>query len=215
MNIKVYSKDGSSSQEKSFAIPALEEGKGTQALRDVLLAIRANMRQGNACAKDRSDVVGSGKKIYRQKGTGHARHGDRQAPIFVGGGVVFGPKPRDYSVKINRKIRALALNRAVINAATEGSLRVIQALDFSAPKTAEMVKLLKTVGIEGKLLLVDDGYAANTILSARNVEGVNIVEASDVNPLELVNARNILMTESALNKVIARMSVKESSHAAA
>lgn len=215
MNIKVYSNDGSSSQDKDFAIPQLEEGKGQQALRDVLIAIQANRRQGNACTKTRAEVRGSGRKIYRQKGTGNARHGDRQAPIFVGGGVVFGPRPRDYSKKVNRKIRLLALNRALLDAATEGSLKVIQSFEFSAPKTKDFANILKNIGIGGKVVIVDDRYDANTQLSARNIYGVEIVEADSINPLDIVNAKAVLMTESALNKVITRLSAKEVSHAAA
>jgi len=215
MNLKVYTTDGSSSEDKAFDIPALEEGKGVQALRDVIIAIQANKRQGNACAKTRAEVRGSGRKIYRQKGTGNARHGDRQAPIFVGGGVVFGPRPRDYSKRVNRKVRLLALNRALLNCAEAGVLKVIQAFSFGEPKTKPFAQMLKNVGVEGKVIIVDDGYDANTLLSARNIEGLDIVEADSVNPYDLARAKNILMTESALNKVINRIRVKEVSHATA
>ena len=215
MNLTIYSNDGSSSQEKDFIIPALEEGKGVQALRDVIIAIQANRRQGNACTKTRAEVRGSGRKIYRQKGTGNARHGDRQAPIFVGGGVAFGPRPRDYSKKVNRKIKHLALNRALLDAAEEGSIKVIQAFEFSAPKTKDFLNILKNIGITGKVTIVDDGYDANTQLSARNIEGLQIVEADSLNPWDIVRSRNVLITESALNKVINRIQAKEVSHAAA
>lgn len=215
MNLKVYSTNGSSFEEKEFSIPSLEEGKGNQALRDVIIAIQANKRQGNACTKTRAEVRGSGRKIYRQKGTGNARHGDRQAPIFVGGGVVFGPRPRDYTKKVNHKVKLLALHRALVNILAEESLKVIQAFEFSAPKTKEFASLVRTLGIAGKVLIVDDGYDANTLLSARNVEGVTILEADSVHPWDLVRHRNVLVTESALNKILTRINAKESSHVAA
>lgn len=215
MNLNVYTPDGSASSAKDFDIPALEEGKGVQALRDVIIALQANKRQGNASTKTRAEVRGSGRKIYRQKGTGNARHGDRQAPIFVGGGVVFGPKPRDYSKKVNRKVRQLALCRALNDSAGDGTLKVIQAFQFAEPKTKAFSQVLKQIGIEGKVVIIDDGYEANTLLSARNVEGVSIVEAGDANPWDLVRSKHVLVTESALNKIISRTRAKEVSHAAA
>lgn len=216
MQLPVYTPDGSRFEEKAFDIPALEEGKGVQALRDVLIALQANLRQGNACAKTRGEVSGTGKKIYRQKGTGNARHGDRQAPIFVGGGVVFGPRPRDFSKGLNRKVKRLALNRALLDLAGEGNLKLIQAFELNAPKTRELVQVLRKVGIEGKkVLLVDDAYAADTLLSARNIDKLNCVEADSLNPLDLSKAACVLMTVSALDKLINRLSAKELSHAAA
>ncbi len=215
MNLKVYSTNGSSSEEKSFDIPALEEGKGHQALRDAVIAIQANRRQGNACAKKRDEVAGSDKKIYKQKGTGRARHGDAQAPIFVGGGVVFGPRPRDYTKKVNHKVKLLALHRALTDVVTEGHVKIIKAFEFTAPKTKSFLALMQNIGITGKLLIVDDGYDANTLLSARNVEGVNIIEADSVHPWDLIRYPTVLMTESAINKVIKRIQQEATQHATA
>jgi len=126
MKFKLYNNTGSSSQEKEISdFPTFEGDRGVNALRQVILAHQANARQGNASTKTRAEVSGTGKKAFRQKGTGMARRGNRRTPIMKGGGVAFGPKPRDYSQKLNKKQRQLALGRALYEQATSGTLNLI------------------------------------------------------------------------------------------
>ena len=215
MELNVYKSDGTQPDAKAFEVPELEEGKGVQALRDVIIALQANRRQGNACTKTRSEVSGTGKKAYRQKGTGNARHGDRQSPIYVGGGIAHGPRPRDYSKQVNRKVKRLAMNRALCDCIAEGRLHLIQSFDQEAPKTKAFQHILTNMGLTGKMLISDDGFAEATLLSARNIEGVTLREAAELNPLDLLKAHHMLLTETALHQLINRIARKEAHHAAA
>jgi large subunit ribosomal protein L4 len=127
MMLKVYSSDGSSSRDQDFPnLPVFEGDKGVQAVKEVIVAIRANQRQGTRSTKTRGEVSGGGKKPWRQKGTGRARAGSIRSPLWVGGGVVFGPRPRDFSKKINNKVKALAFSRALLTALSAGEVVVIE-----------------------------------------------------------------------------------------
>ncbi|MDR3144572.1 MAG: 50S ribosomal protein L4, partial [Puniceicoccales bacterium] len=162
MKIKFYSNDFSSHSEAEVdGLRVLDGAKGVIALKQYLVSIAANMRQGNACAKDRGDVSGSGKKPYRQKGTGLARHGSKRSPIWEGGGVVFGPKPRDYSQKINRNIKRLALMRALSDKIIDGGLFVIEKLTFGSPKTKLFAKMLRAAFGDESVLFVDESFERN------------------------------------------------------
>ena len=144
MKFKLFKSDGSSSSDTEIAnFPTLEDGKGADALRQCILAVRANNRQGNASTKTRDEVSGSGKKIYRQKGLGTGRAGEKRAIQRTGGGVAFGPKPRSYNQKINGKMGQLALKRALVDQATEGGISLIEEWSLKSHKTGEFVKLLK------------------------------------------------------------------------
>lgn len=206
MKLKIYTADGAKSQEKDYdAIPQLEGEKGNLALRQYIIAAQANVRQGSANTKNRGEVRGSGKKIFRQKGTGNARHGDRQAPIFVGGGVVFGPRPRDWSKKVNRKVKKLALQRALFNRANEGSLSLIEKITVAEPKTKLFDTLLKKIYDDGKkVLIVEDEIEDNAALAVRNLERVYVVSAESVNPWDLVRFQHILVSEKAFEKLLSR-----------
>ena len=127
MKLKVFSADGTTSSEKDFTLPTFEGDKGLQAVKEVIVAINANNRQGTHSTKTRGEVRGGGKKPWRQKGTGRARAGSIRSPLWSGGGVVFGPKPRDYSKKINAKVKALAFSRALFDRASAGDIAVIDA----------------------------------------------------------------------------------------
>src|ERR1043166_413063 len=135
MKLQVFKSDGTSSTEKDFGIPVFEGDKGLQAVKEVIVAINANNRQGTHSTKTRGEVRGGGKKPWRQKGTGRARAGSIRSPLWSGGGVVFGPKPRDYSKKINAKVKALAFSRALFDRASAGELAVIEAFDSKVSKT--------------------------------------------------------------------------------
>ncbi|MEO0794728.1 MAG: 50S ribosomal protein L4 [Verrucomicrobiota bacterium] len=204
MKLKVFTADGSSSTEKEFAIPTFEDDKGLQALKEVVVNYQSNQRQGNAKAKTRAEVRGSGKKIYRQKGTGNARHGDRQAPIFVGGGVAHGPKLRDWTKHTNKKVKLLAMRRALFDKASDGEIAVIEKFEMSAPKTKDFASILGNIKPEGKVLIVDQQFDDNTALSARNLARVHITDSASLNPWDLVRFDNLVITEKGIEQVLAR-----------
>ena len=212
MKLKVYSADGTKSEEKDFPqFPQFEGDKGVAALRQVVLAQQANRRQGNASTKTRADVSGSGKKLFRQKGSGTARQGERRVPHQRHGGVAHGPKPRDYSQKINRKMKTLAFQRALFERATAGGISVIQAFEVSEPKTKIFNKVLTAVLPErGKVLVVDDAFEMNAALAARNVEGVSLTEAGSLSVADIVRYRHILVSEKGIETVLARANGGES-----
>ncbi len=205
MKFKVYTPDASSSTEKDFAnFPALEAEKGNQALKDVIVAYQANNRQGTAKAKTRADVNRTGKKVYRQKGTGHARHGDRGAPIYVGGGVAHGPKVRDWSKHINKKVKTLAFKRALNNLANDGGIDLIEKFDVEQPKTKVFNELLSKIEPNGKVLIVDKEFSDNATLAARNIERVFIVDADSVNAWDLIRFNKVVASEDGFNRILER-----------
>jgi len=206
MKIKFYGVDGVCSGERDYDIPAFEGDRGLQVLKEVVLAYQANLRQGNACTKTRGEVHGSGKKPFRQKGTGMARQGEKRSPLARGGGVVFGPKPRDFSVQLNRKEKRLALQRALFDAVVEGKLLVLEALkEMEAPKTAIMAEVLNKVVENHKSLVIDSEFSQNQLLSLRNLNRIFSVDAHSVNAFDLVRFQKIVMTDRALVSVLQRI----------
>ena len=161
--------------------------------------IMANQRQGTAKSKERSEVSGSTRKLGRQKGGGGARRGDINSPVLVGGGRVFGPKPRDYSFKLNKKVRQLARKSALTYKAQENALVVVEDLTFEAPKTKEMVEILKNLKVsDKKALIVTPGADKVVYLSARNIERVQVMAATALNTYKVLNADVMVVAESAL-----------------
>ena len=160
----------------------------------------ANKRQGTHKAKERSEIAGSTKKLGRQKGGGGARHGDIKSPLFHGGGRVFGPRPRNYSFKLNKKVKALARRSALTYKAQNNQIMVIEDIKFDAPKTKEFVNITRNLKLEGqKLLLVLNGVERNLYLSLRNVPTASVVTASDINTYRVLDNRMILVTESSVD----------------
>ena len=160
----------------------------------------ANKRQGTHKAKERSEIAGSTKKLGRQKGGGGARHGDINSPLFHGGGRVFGPRPRNYSFKLNKKVKALARRSALTYKAQNNQIMVIEDIKFDAPKTKEFVNITRNLKLEGqKLLLVLNGVERNLYLSLRNVPTASVVTASDINTYRVLDNRMILVTESSVD----------------
>ena len=160
----------------------------------------ANQRQGTHKAKERSEIAGSTKKLGRQKGGGGARHGDIKSPLFHGGGRVFGPRPRNYGFKLNKKMKALARRSALTYKAQNNQIMVIEDIKFDAPKTKEFVNITRTLKLEGqKLLLVLAGQERNLYLSLRNVPNANVVTASDINTYRVLDNRMMLVTESSVD----------------
>ena len=160
----------------------------------------ANKRQGTHKAKERSEIAGSTKKLGRQKGGGGARHGDIKSPLFHGGGRVFGPRPRNYSFKLNKKVKALARRSALTYKAQNNQIMVIEDIKFDAPKTKEFVNITRNLKLEGqKLLLVLAGQERNLYLSLRNVPTASVVTATDINTYRVLDNRMILVTESSVD----------------
>jgi len=162
-------------------------------------AILANQRQGTHKTKERSEVNRTKKKLYRQKGTGNARHGSRNAPIFVGGGTVFGPKPRDYGISINKKVKKLARISALSYKAKENSITVIETFTFDQIKTKQFISLLNNFNaLNKKTLFILPSVDKNVYLSARNIEKTNVIPASDINTYDILNADQLFISEAAL-----------------
>lgn len=205
MKLKVFSADGKSSSEKEFSLPVFEGDKGVQAVKEVIVAINANNRQGTASTKTRGEVSGGGKKPWRQKGTGRARAGSIRSPLWVGGGVVFGPKPRDYSKKINAKVKALAFSRALFDRASAGEIDVIERFEAAPAKTKTVNALLTLIAPKGKVLVVDDKFTVESARAARNLARVSLQEASKLNTLDLAQYGKIIVSTAALEKIIARV----------
>lgn len=159
----------------------------------------ANQRQGTHKTKERNEITGSTRKIIRQKGSGGARRGDIKSPLLVGGGRAFGPKPRDYGFKINKKTKVLARKSALSLKARNSAIVVVEDFDFETPKTKSLVDLTKNLQLaDKKLLFVLPSQNKNVYLSARNLGKVNIITASDINTYKIMDCANLVITESSL-----------------
>ena len=162
----------------------------------------ADQRQGTAKSKERSEMSGSTRKLGRQKGGGGARRGDINSPVLVGGGRVFGPKPRDYGFKLNKKVKVLARKSALSTKALENSIVVVEDFDMAAPKTKEFVNITKNLKVDGKkTLVVLPSVNKNVYLSARNLQDAEVMQATKINTYKILNADVVLMTESALKAI--------------
>ncbi|MEO0262242.1 MAG: 50S ribosomal protein L4 [candidate division WOR-3 bacterium] len=163
----------------------------------------ANQRQGTACTKTRGEVSGGGRKPWPQKHTGRARHGSIRSPIWRKGGVVFGPKPRDYHYQMPKKAKRLATKHALSDRAKENKIIVIENFSFSNGKTKEGIELLKKIGIYGKkVLIAPDKMSSEIVLPLRNIEKVRIMPGKDLNAYEVLNCEYVLFTKDGLNQYI-------------
>ena len=162
----------------------------------------ANVRQGNAKSKERSEISGSTRKLGRQKGGGGARHGDINSPLLIGGGRVFGPKPRDYSFKLNKKVKQLARKSALTYKAQENAIVVVEDFNLDAPKTKELLAIAKNLKVDGKkMLFVMPETNKNVYLSARNLQRADVIEAQNVNTYKVLNADVLVITENSLKTI--------------
>ena len=162
----------------------------------------ANQRQGTAKSKERSEISGSTRKLGRQKGGGGARHGDINSPLLRGGGRVFGPKPRDYGFKLNKKVKALARKSALSYKAQENAIVVVDDFQMEAPKTKEFINIAKNLKVDGKkvLFLLSENNK-NVYLSARNLQRAEVIEAAQVNTYKVLNADVLVITEKSLQTI--------------
>src|SRR5579859_7573106 len=170
----------------------------------VVRAHLAAIRLGTHSTKTRAEVSGGGRKPWRQKGTGRARAGSSRSPLWSGGGVVFGPKPRDYSKKINAKVKALAFSRALFDRAAAGEIDVIERFEIEPVKTRVVNQVVGRIAPAGKILLVDDPFTAETLRAARNHKRISLQEAAKLNTLDLAQYKKIIVSLKALEKIIVR-----------
>ena len=193
---------------KAANIEVVENGKYTQAVHDVVVAMRAARRSGSANTKTKAEVNLSGAKPWRQKGTGRARAGYKSSPVWVGGGVVFGPKPRDYRKKVPQQVRRIALRKALSERIKAGDVLMVDKFAVDAPKTKEFVALLQSVTPEPKTLVINTSFDADTYRAARNVQPAQLVTAAEVNTEQLLRYRKIVMTGEALAHLAERMAAR-------
>lgn len=213
MKLTVKNLQGQDQGELTLTFPLIENNKGTQAVHDVVVAHLAARRTGTACTKTRGEVAGTGKKPWRQKGTGRARAGSFQSPLWRGGGVVFGPKPRDYTKKVNAKVRALALRKAFSARLLAGDVIVVDDLKLSAPKTKEFVRILHTFDLKKTTLVVTPSVDKTLLLASRNVPGVQVTTADNLNTYQVLWPDKLLFTRSAIEKTNQRLQPKAESKA--
>ena len=170
-------------------------------LYDAITLAQASRRQGTADTKTRSEVSGGGRKPWRQKGTGRARQGSTRAPHWYHGGIVFGPHPRDYGKKMNRKERVLALKSALSYKVQEGEIIILDELNVQSPKTKDMIKLLNDIKAPKKTLIVTDELTDNLILATRNIPKVELLEASEINVLDIIGADGLVITKKSVEMI--------------
>ncbi len=183
----------------------LEFEKGVQAVHDCVVAFLAGLRAGTACTKTRGERRGGGAKPWKQKGTGRARTGSNRNPIWRKGGVIFGPKPRDYSKKVNKKVKTLALKRAFTDKILEDSVKIVNDFAIADSKTQSAVVALKNLNIEKSVLLVVEDYSDSVVRSTGNISNLLMIKASSVNVYQLLYFDKVLFTKDALDKFVERL----------
>ena len=204
MKISVKNIQGQDQGELEVKFSLVEDGKGTQAVHDTVVAFQANRRMGTACTKNAGEVAGTNKKPWRQKGTGRARAGSFQSPLWRGGGVVFGPKPRDFGKKVNAKTRQLALRKALSERLNAGDVVVVDDLKLNSPKTKEMIGVIAALALKGKTLIVA-AADKNLTLASRNVPDLAVTTSDALNTYDVLRPDKLLFTRSAFEKLEARL----------
>jgi len=204
--IKVFNSAGAASGEYEIAEGLLTLDRGQQAVKDVVTATLNARRAGTACTLTKSEVAGSGKKPWKQKGSGRARVGTKRNPIWRGGGVAFGPKPRDFGQKVNRKVVQLAFRRALSDKIADGTLLVIEEFGVKEIKTKPVVDLLKALGLaQSTVLMVDTEVTENLAMSARNLQNVMVDHVAGLDVYSILRFKNVLVTRAAMEGIKARL----------
>jgi len=205
MKLTVKDMQGNSTGELEVQFPVIDNGRGTQAVHEVVVAYNAAQRSGTACTKTMGEVAGSGKKPWRQKGTGRARAGSFASPLWRGGGVVFGPKPRDFSKKVSSSVRQLALRKALSERLKAGDVVVVEELKLGSPKTKELEKTLSTLQVSGTTLVVTTALDNNLRLSSRNLPGLEVVDGGSLSTYQVLRFDKLLFTRGAFAQVEKRL----------
>src|SRR5260370_9050689 len=205
MKLTIKDTNGNAQGELEVQFRLVENGKGTQAVHDVVVAHQAAQRMGTACTKTTGDVVGSGKKPWRQKGTGRARAGSFASPLWRGGGVVFGPKPRDFRKKVSRETRQVALRKALSERLRAGDVLLVEDLKLASPKTREFVGVLSALELKGTALFISAETDKNLTLASRNVENVLLTTSDSLNTYDVLRPDKLVFTRGAFEKIEARL----------
>jgi large subunit ribosomal protein L4 len=205
MKLAVKDIKGKSQGEVEVKFPLVEDGKGTQAVHDVVVAYQASQRMGTACTKNVGEVAGTNKKPWRQKGTGRARAGSFQSPLWRGGGVVFGPKPRDFGKKVSKGTRQLALRKALSERLRAGDVVLVDDLKLSSPKTKDFVGVLTALELKGSALIVSQKADKNLELASRNVPNVAVTTSETLNTYDVLRSDKLVFTRGAFEQVEARL----------
>jgi large subunit ribosomal protein L4 len=205
MKLTVRDLSGQSQGELEVRWPVIENHKGTQAVYEAVVAHQAARRMGTACTKTMGEVAGSGKKPWRQKGTGRARAGSFASPLWRGGGVVFGPKPRDFRLRIPKAVRRLALRKALSARLTAGDVVVVDQLTLPSAKTKEMVRVLAALELAGSALVVAEGVDVNLQRASRNLPRVELTTSDALHPYQVLRYDKLLFTRGALAKLERRL----------
>ena len=206
MKLTVKDITGKDQGELEVKFPLIENGKGTEAVQQTVVAYRAAQRMGTACTKNAGEVAGTNKKPWRQKGTGRARAGSFQSPLWRGGGVVFGPRPRDFTKKISRATRQLALRKALSERLKAGDVLVVDDLKLTSPKTKEFVGVLAALQLQGTTLVVSHGADKNLLLASRNVPGVELTTGDSLNTYQVLRSDKLVFTRGAFENIEQRLS---------
>ena len=205
MKLSVLDIQGQSQGELEVQFTVVQDGHGTQAVHDVVVAYQAAQRMGTACTKTMGEVAGSGRKPWRQKGTGRARAGSFASPLWRGGGVVFGPKPRDFTKTVTKATRRLALRKALSERLKAGDVLVIDDLKLDLPKTRTFAGILQALQIQGSTLIVTASVDRNLTLAVRNLPRVDLTTCDTLNTYEVLRSDKLIFTRSAFEKVDQRL----------
>jgi large subunit ribosomal protein L4 len=205
MKLTVKDMQGKDQGELEVKFPLIENGIGTQAVHLTVTAFRAAQRMGTACTKNVGEVAGTNKKPWRQKGTGRARAGSFQSPLWRGGGVVFGPKPRDYSNKTNRSTKRLALRKALSERLKAGDVMIIDDIKLGSGKTKEFLGVLDALQVKGTTLIVGHNDNSNLRRASRNVPHVLLTTGEDINTYQVLRSDKVLFTRGAFEAVSERL----------
>lgn len=206
MKLKIQDIKGNSHGELEVKFPLIENGKGTQAVHDTVVAYNAAQRSGTACTKNAGEVAGTNKKPWKQKGTGRARAGSFQSPLWRGGGVVFGPRPRDFSKKVSRSTKQLSLRKALSERLHAGDVLVVDDIKLDTNKTKDFVGVLSTLKLDGTTLIVAQAGNKNLTLASRNIEKVTLTTSEDLNTYDVLRSDKLVFTRGAFEKVEERLS---------
>jgi large subunit ribosomal protein L4 len=208
MSVKIIDIKGAEVGNYDVPTELLELERGTQAVHDVIVAMNNARRGGTACTLQKGEVAGTGAKPWKQKGTGRARAGYRQSTVWRGGATTFGPRPRLYINKINKKVAKLAFRRALSDKLNDGELRVIEQITLEGSKTKAFASYMQTMGVKAPALFVVDEIDQNMRLASRNIPLVELVKASDVNVYQLLRYDSVIVNSAGMDQLKARLENK-------
>jgi len=210
MKLTVKDIKGNDQGELEVRFPLIENGKGTQAVHDVVVAYNAAQRSGTACTKTMGEVAGTGKKPWRQKGTGRARAGSFASPLWRGGGVVFGPKPRDFSKNVSGRTKQLALRKALSERLRAGDVLIVDDIKLESHKTKELLSALAGLPLNGTALIVTSTVDRNLSLASGNIAHVEVATSDSLNTYQVLRPNKLVFTRNAFEKIEERLSPDKS-----